>query len=35
MLVGAGDPHFYYFDYTMMKVAQDDAFQEKDLKKIR
>jgi hypothetical protein len=35
MLVGAGDPHFYYFDYEMMKKAQDDAFQEKDLKKIR
>ncbi|MFW6350952.1 MAG: hypothetical protein ACOC2E_01070 [Bacteroidota bacterium] len=35
MLVGAGDPHFYYFDYTMMKKAQDDNFQEKDLKKIR
>lgn len=35
MLVGAGDPHFYYFDYAMMKMAQDDAFQEKDLKKIR
>jgi NTP pyrophosphatase (non-canonical NTP hydrolase) len=35
MLVGAGDPNFYYFDYEMMKKAQDDAFQEKDLKKIR
>jgi hypothetical protein len=35
MLVGAGDPHFYYFDYEMMRKAQDDAFQEKDLKKIR
>lgn len=35
MLVGAGDPHFYYFDYKMMKKAEDDAFQEKDLKKVR
>jgi hypothetical protein len=35
ILVGAGDPLFYYFDYTMMKKAQDDAFQAKDLKKIR
>ncbi len=35
ILVGAGDPHFYYFDYSMIKKAKDDAFQEKDLKKIR
>ncbi|MGQ1890843.1 hypothetical protein ACT29H_10400 [Thermophagus sp. OGC60D27] len=35
VLVGAGEPSIYYFDYQMMKKAQDDAFQAKDLKKIR
>ena len=35
MLVGAGEPTIYYFDYEMAKKAADDAFQEKDLKKIR
>lgn len=35
VIVGAGDPEIYYFDYQMMKKAQDDAFQLKDLKKIR
>jgi hypothetical protein len=35
MFVGAGDPHLYYFDYEMVKNAQDDALQKKDLKKIK
>jgi hypothetical protein len=35
ILVGAGDPHLYYFDYKMIKKAHDDAFQKKDLKNIR
>jgi hypothetical protein len=35
LLVGAGEPTIYYFDYDMAKSAADDAFQEKDLKKIR
>jgi len=35
ILVGAGDPHFYYFNYRMMRKAEDDAFEKRDLRKIR
>jgi hypothetical protein len=35
ILIGAADPVFYYFEYDMVRKASDDAFQLKDLKRIR
>ncbi len=35
LLVGAADSKLYYFDYKMIKHASDDAFQLKDLKKLK
>ncbi len=35
ILVGAADPQFYYFNYEMVKQPSDDAFQAKDLKRLR
>lgn len=35
ILVGAGDPHIYYFDYKMARKSSHDAFQKRDFRKIR
>ncbi len=35
ILVGADVPQFYYFNYEMVKQPSDDAFQAKDLKRLR
>lgn len=35
LLVGAADSELYYFNYNMIKHASDDAFQLKDLKKLK
>jgi hypothetical protein len=35
LLVGAADSKLYYWDYQMIKHATDDAFQAKDLKKLK
>lgn len=35
LLVGAADSKLYYFDYVMIKHVSDDAFQLKDLKKLK
>ncbi|GAO29988.1 hypothetical protein [Geofilum rubicundum] len=35
LLVGAADSKLYYWDYGMIKHVSDDAFQEKDLKKLK
>jgi hypothetical protein len=35
LLVGAADSKLYYWDYGMIKHASDDAFQEKDFKKLK
>lgn len=35
LLVGAADSKLYYFNYNMIKHASDDAFQLKDLKRLK
>lgn len=35
VLVGAADSKLYYWDYGMIKMASDDAFQASDLKKLK
>lgn len=35
LLVGAADSKLYYWDYQMIKHATDDAFQMKDLKRLK
>lgn len=35
LLVGAADSELYYFSYKMIKHASDDAFQLRDLKKLK
>ena len=35
ILVGAGDPNIYYFDYRMARKSSHDAFEKRDFRKIR